>query len=784
MGSGIPITQPDGSTPPAMFWRVAVSDIDTDGDGLTDAEEARLGSDPANPDTDGDGIDDHTETVNHTNPTAVDSDGDHLNDGEDADPTEILVNWAPTPESSYVMMEITPPTAGFSAQDLNDKGEVLFASGIWAGGAWVSGDAPDITGILPDSVSSAFPDGIPYETKFSGWSFFNTDRKLLQIAVLHPTDGPGVDSGTFCPIFWPAGQSSASLIFDTAACWDPPMMAASALGVSTAGDMAVRVLPQTPHGTTPLLTERIERYDTNGASAGSIDGTDGYHPIGGFGHGQMTPSGWVVSNLACQATATQPAAYKVGLWNASNAAIALPAQAAGWGYPVTASDLPNGKVGIIAGQFSVGRVFLPDFNGQMQYSTILSAQHLQLFAGDGTAMTDTHDVESNGQTIQTIELWRNGKLIPLRDLCPKIGELLDQGYRLFPLKANTHGMYLIHAEGPNGEIVTGLLLKVEFNLRNANDFEKGWDNTDFVKTNPDPNRTKGPWTSCGVNRTKADGTAWPNSHIRLAIPGCSAALGNLLELVPAPGSEAYVSLANQTIKGEVTPFDIQGTQATPANGCAIIVREIAHPENRSGPLYVHVFPPRVVKFQVYRVNAPTPPDPGFVATVEQIKTELNNAYNEQANIKFEELQPDIVPVNGITGVFNLDGSLTKKNATLLGAKIRHDYPAKHLRIILVQCLAPDKPGEQAKVGLTPFEGDWEIVNASVSLLDTYSHETGHSFNLASKGLPRGERHEGPSVKAPNGQAPLMHDSNGSTRWIRQEDWKLANTQADHERYGK
>ena len=50
----------------------AVSASDADGDGLTDAEEAQLGTDPANPDTDGDGILDGNEVVVGSDPAAAD----------------------------------------------------------------------------------------------------------------------------------------------------------------------------------------------------------------------------------------------------------------------------------------------------------------------------------------------------------------------------------------------------------------------------------------------------------------------------------------------------------------------------------------------------------------------------------------------------------------------------------------------------------------------------------------------------------------------------------------
>ena len=56
--------------------------VDTDGDGLTDAEEAELGTDPNNADTDGDGLTDGEEVNEYnTDPLNEDTDGDGLLDG-------------------------------------------------------------------------------------------------------------------------------------------------------------------------------------------------------------------------------------------------------------------------------------------------------------------------------------------------------------------------------------------------------------------------------------------------------------------------------------------------------------------------------------------------------------------------------------------------------------------------------------------------------------------------------------------------------------------------------
>jgi hypothetical protein len=59
-------------------------DNDIDGDGLTNVQEAALGTNPRNPDTDGDGLTDGQEVnVYHTNPLNPDTDGDGLTDGQE-----------------------------------------------------------------------------------------------------------------------------------------------------------------------------------------------------------------------------------------------------------------------------------------------------------------------------------------------------------------------------------------------------------------------------------------------------------------------------------------------------------------------------------------------------------------------------------------------------------------------------------------------------------------------------------------------------------------------------
>jgi len=62
----------------------AVAPVDSDSDGLTNEEEASLGTDPNNPDSDSDGLTDREEVkVYGTDPLNADTDGDSYQDGQE-----------------------------------------------------------------------------------------------------------------------------------------------------------------------------------------------------------------------------------------------------------------------------------------------------------------------------------------------------------------------------------------------------------------------------------------------------------------------------------------------------------------------------------------------------------------------------------------------------------------------------------------------------------------------------------------------------------------------------
>ena len=76
------VSEIPGLTNNTLATSTQTSTIDSDSDGLTDAEEKILGTDPLKVDTDGDGLSDYEEVkIYHTNPLLADTDGDGHPDG-------------------------------------------------------------------------------------------------------------------------------------------------------------------------------------------------------------------------------------------------------------------------------------------------------------------------------------------------------------------------------------------------------------------------------------------------------------------------------------------------------------------------------------------------------------------------------------------------------------------------------------------------------------------------------------------------------------------------------
>jgi len=105
---------------------------DPDGDGLTNKEEKKLGTNPKVADTDGDGLSDGAEVKQYTtNPLKADSDGDGLKDGEEVntlktDPMKADTDGDSLNDGDEVMKYKTDPLkADTDGDGLNDGDEVM-----------------------------------------------------------------------------------------------------------------------------------------------------------------------------------------------------------------------------------------------------------------------------------------------------------------------------------------------------------------------------------------------------------------------------------------------------------------------------------------------------------------------------------------------------------------------------------------------------------------------------------------------------------------------------------
>jgi Tol biopolymer transport system component len=107
---------------------------DSDGDGLTNAEEAKIGTDPFNPDTDGDGLSDGDEVLKYgTDPLNPDTDGDGLSDGDEVlkygtDPLNPDTDGDGLNDGDEIRYGTNPLNPDTDGDGLNDGDEIRFGT--------------------------------------------------------------------------------------------------------------------------------------------------------------------------------------------------------------------------------------------------------------------------------------------------------------------------------------------------------------------------------------------------------------------------------------------------------------------------------------------------------------------------------------------------------------------------------------------------------------------------------------------------------------------------------
>ena len=157
---------PIDSANPKMFWRLKVEDIDSDGDGLTDAEEYKLGTDPFNPQTIP-GIPDSWLAANFTNVllngglSTIDPDGDPDGDGytnlQEAylgtDPN--TPNYPPIGQETIINGDFSQPVIGSAPSNSGEPNWDYWTGGV-PGWSAVTGTNIEVQTITPQSAGNQY----------------------------------------------------------------------------------------------------------------------------------------------------------------------------------------------------------------------------------------------------------------------------------------------------------------------------------------------------------------------------------------------------------------------------------------------------------------------------------------------------------------------------------------------------------------------------------------------------------------------------------------------------
>ena len=143
----------EGNSFGSLVIYYGTASLDSDGDGISNADEAILGTDPFHADSDGDGLSDGAEVYTYgTNPLAADSDGDGFNDG-----TEISFGSNPLDTNS-----IPPSINAGTLLNFEDVygGGLIAAGAVWEHGVPVTGPMAAWSGsnVWATGLAANYPD--------------------------------------------------------------------------------------------------------------------------------------------------------------------------------------------------------------------------------------------------------------------------------------------------------------------------------------------------------------------------------------------------------------------------------------------------------------------------------------------------------------------------------------------------------------------------------------------------------------------------------------------------
>jgi len=156
--------------------------VDTDGDGLTDGEEVnQLGTDPLSEDSDGDGLSDAMEISVGSSNDSVDSDGDGITDGEEIlelaiDPMDADCDGDGLDDGADLAAGGDPANADSDGDGLMDLTEVNL--GLDPGSADTNGNGQSDSQYIFSASSPAIslqPNGAPHQLQFTALAYVSYD---------------------------------------------------------------------------------------------------------------------------------------------------------------------------------------------------------------------------------------------------------------------------------------------------------------------------------------------------------------------------------------------------------------------------------------------------------------------------------------------------------------------------------------------------------------------------------------------------------------------------------
>ena len=178
--------------------------IDSDGDGLSDDEEALIGTEPGNPDTDGDGLLDGEEINTYgTDPVDSDTDGDGLNDGDElnshgTDPMDVDTDGDGLHDGSEI-------ATGSDPLAFNGNGGIDELVGSWSFNEGSGTIACDLSGAGPDGVLHNGPIWVSGKLG-KALNFDSNNDEVILDGLLVNTDTGGYNTVTFW-MYWKGGSS-------------------------------------------------------------------------------------------------------------------------------------------------------------------------------------------------------------------------------------------------------------------------------------------------------------------------------------------------------------------------------------------------------------------------------------------------------------------------------------------------------------------------------------------------------------------------------------------------